>query len=477
MGLSGRLQLAMQSDLAFMVYLIVFALSILGVIYAFLRWKQFKRDAFAYYFRTYFAKIENLSLPFSFVGAHSANFFGRETIVKQENGSYGLCTVLRPGLINEHSVNNLQLCQRVLQHCDQVVLARQSSWVQSDIALVMEEGMVRDDGRRLMSFREYCFDDTLQLSDRENLLLQLARALAVLHSLNVDVKRPFYHGFLLPRSIFLDVDGQKNLRKLVLGYSGFAYSIGAKNVYALLEELASGNLMLDRNVSREMLEQQSGLAPEQRRKEGLSVVGQESDYYSYGVLAVLLFTQEPFYNLDQVNWDRIPDNWRSFVKSCLFADPSLRPKDFLELEDRVLDPEISLTIAEAERQLDERESSDEGGSLLALEELPGLLGKVREALKDGSVNRLPEQKTDQKLFQKRLQSGYSAIKTSKWSLAQERFLQALNLAPNHPEANVGVAIALYELGDLKQAEKHYQMAREENPAVAARFREHTAFRV
>lgn len=61
--------------------------------------------------------------------------------------------------------------------------------------------------------------------------------------------------------------------------------------------------------------------------------------------------------------------------------------------------------------------------------------------------------------------------------ARAILLKALAKDPQNAETLVGLALSHYELGDLKEAEKYYNMALKVDPETAKAFREHITFQV
>lgn len=211
------------------------------------------------------------------------------------------------------------------------------------------------------------------------------------------------------------------------------------------------------------------LAPEMLDKSRCDSVGPAADYFSFGTLAVLMFTSEPFVSREQMNWDQIPKQWSPFIRACLSENPKERPKDFQELGDWLQDPDLMLTGP----MVDQGESSQEVTleTEVDLQSLAGALQRVQRQRQ--SVE--PQESFDGVTIC--MEQGLRALKQGRWAVAKQRFSEAVDLQENHAEANVSLAIACYELGDLDQAEQYYQRAKELNSQMAKYFREHIAFRV
>jgi tetratricopeptide (TPR) repeat protein len=257
---------------------------------------------------------------------------------------------------------------------------------------------------------------------------------------------------------------------MILVDAGIAFTFGPDIICNRLAHLRLGKHPIDRYCRNELMEQSVYLAPEQRTLGLLNEVGSAADYYSFGALALALFGHKRFISLKDVDWTQIPSKWHPFLKACLEEKASNRPRDFLEIEDRLLDPELALMHAEVS-------TFDSGKTSVALDadkeaeaEFNALTGLLRRS--EGKIS-LKEPDT----LKQHLDEGQKALKMAKWEFAKKAFKSALRIDPNHTVANLNLAIALYELGEFKASEKHVKAAQEIDASAAKRFRQHIAFRL
>lgn len=173
------------------------------------------------------------------------------------------------------------------------------------------------------------------------------------------------------------------------------------------------------------------LAPEQKDATRLKEIGPPCDIFSFAALAVFLLTEERFTHIKNVNWSKIPKKWIPFLQSSLSDSIKQRPKDFTDFDDWLTDPEL-----------------------------------VR------NVKLETEHHTN---FHHHLTEGSQAMSKSNWKLVRYHFREVLKISPGNPQAHVKVAIACYELGDLKNAEQHYTLAKKCDPVLAKGYRDHVAF--
>jgi hypothetical protein len=74
------------------------------------------------------------------------------------------------------------------------------------------------------------------------------------------------------------------------------------------------------------------------------------------------------------------------------------------------------------------------------------------------------------------EAGRHAMHEGQWEMGKKYFEELLKIKSNHAAANLQLAIACYELGDLQSAEKHLQESDAQHPLAAKVFRKHLAFR-
>ena len=473
MNFADRMNLALQSQVGTIFIGLIVFLIILGLIYWMMSLRQKKRDILAHLHNSHYQKAKSRATSFDFIGSHKADFFGRQTAVRFKDGSVGLCLIPPPELSEEDVRERYRFFQRAVQQHPLPLLAPHI-WKCDDKILILVQGsLLQKEGKFLLNIKHYLKDQRLRETDKERILLEVARALDALHGLHAENGEGLYHGFLLASSLFLEYDGSKTLRRIVLADAGMPFAVGPLKLYQRLLTLREGKLPIEKFRANELLEQIGMLAPEQRDLKHLHEVSPASDFYSFGALAVFLFTERNLNEVKGINWKKIPQKWHSFIKSCLESDTNKRPKSFAELEDWLSDPELALTHHESEdlEMFNRAETkSINNSSEIPLEALPDLLTRIRNthpAQKQGKEDKLSVH----------MEAGLKAAKTSKWDIAKKNFKDAIKANPKHAEAHVHYAIACYESGDLKSAEQHYGVAKQCDPRIAKKFRDHIALHI
>lgn len=460
MRLQERFQLAFESQLGVVLIGLVIGLVIMAFIYWVLVARQKRRDLLAYLYRSYFDRVQGLTQEFQFLGGHKAEFFGRQSVVKLAQGGYGLCTVPPPTWMEGEVRDRLR---RYFQATAPLKISGIAPvvWSHDETAIALVEGGGVDaSGRLLPTLRHHMFNPKLLSSSREQILMELARALASLHEQQTELREPLYHGFLLPRTIRLGIDAHSNVNRVLIEQSGLAFALGPKLLSDYIAALRTGKLPIERYAAQELLEQLVLLAPEQRDSRRAQEVGPASDFYAFGTIAVSLLSNQRFITADKVEWQRIPERWVPFLRLCLSDAPSQRPHDFAELEDLLQDPELVLTYS--------NELSTERSSRTAQCSEAVILTKNRprqglESVGGGNG------------FEGSYQEGMKALRTGKWQLAKKGLSQAVEINPQHAVAQVSLAIACYELQEKRKAEIHYELAKQLDPQAAKLFRQHLAF--
>ncbi len=464
MRLSERFQLALGSHLGTVFIGLMVLLGLLALIYWYLVIRQKRRDLLAFLNRSYYQKATELAKGFTFVGTHKADFFGRQTVVKWTSGSFGLCSIPPPNYVDQGVKDRLRCFHHAKEHLS-LPLFVPVLWSCIDpILAVIEGGLVDSRGRLLPSLRHYLLDGKLGVTSREQILLELARALARLHEQRAEFGGYLYHGFLLLRSLFLELDADYRVARLLVANTGMAFAMGPQRFAQLLVQLKEGRLPIEKYSANEMLEQLAMLAPEQRNPHRVSEVGPSSDFFSYGALAVALLGQQRFASVEKIDWDKVPERWRPFLKACLCTEPGQRPQDFHELEDWLDDPELALTYTHS----------------AAEPAMPGLEEKhsanlLTDMLKRAHVVSPARPNSDE--LERYLAEGLKAIKGEKWHVARTSFQKVIKIDGCHAVAHVNMAIACYQLGNRREAEVHYDAAKKADPLVAKGFRQHLAFRL
>ncbi len=479
MNLYHRWEMAYQSPLGSLFIVLVLFLAILGIVYGVLRNRKRKRDLLAYLNQSYYEMAEQAAKGWNFSKRHRADFFGRETAVKYSKGQVGVALIPPPDLGGSEVANRFRIFQRALPEESLPLMARYI-WTSTQEAFVLVQAdILRADGTPLLHLTHYVKDKRLMVVDKEQILLNVARAIAALQELKAENGEALYHGFLLPRSIYLDLDPHSRVNRLVISHAGLPFAIGPEKIWKRLQQLRIGKLPIEPHCARELLEQLHMLAPEQKDPQRLQEVGPAADFFAYATLALLLFTGKSYAPLKEIEWTRVPEKWHPFLKACLEENPQLRPKSFLEIEDWLTDPELALiTGSHLERELSiSTESSDKADRAREIGLIPHLLERMHKTQNQHQTDSPSLSKEQGKLLDQHLKTGLKAAKLAKWKEAKKAFKDVLKLNPKHAEAHVQLAIASYELEDWKTAEFHYEQAKELDSLLAKSFREHIAFKV
>lgn len=480
MNIIYRFQMIFGSSIGKLLLIFFFFLLFLLFLYLFLRLKMRAQDVLAYRYQEHYEKTNKiLSAVSEYAGSHKVDFFGRQTLVLYK-GNYGLCSAIPPDLFKRESCERFRYYERSICHRS---LSAFSTYVWSysdDLIIAIQEKILKKDGSPLPSLREYYLDKKLGFADVELILLEIARSLAMLHELKTDEGESLYYGVLLPRFIRLGFDGESRIDKVVLSDHGMAFSIGPEKVCEYLNFILNRKKrkIMDAYCEKEIIDEWMMFAPEQRDGKRVCEVGVSVDFYAFGALAVWMFTGEKIFDVEFVKWSSIPQKWHVFIKRCLDDAPGRRPKDFLELQDRLCDPNIALTHHGHEdfgEDLEIKEDVVPLGGLAAVLHEAKTLKKRRENL--SQTNDSGEELFEDESFERLKRSGEYSLNSGRWSVSKKYFHQACAINAEHPIVNVSLAIIYYEEGDLQKAEEFYQKAKNLDESVAKRFREHIAFRV
>lgn len=471
MSFADRMSLGLHSQVGTLFLYLVLFLIVLGLVYWIMSLRQKKRDILAHLHNSHYQKAKSKATAFDFIGSHKADFFGRQTAVRFKDGTVGLCLIPPPELSDDNVRERYRLYHRAVQQ-HAIPLLAPHSWTGDDsLWMIVQGNLLQKDGRYLLNIKHYLKDQRLRDTDKERILLEVAMTLDALHGLHAENGEGLYHGFLLASSLLLEYDGSKALRRIVLADGGMTFSIGAHKFYQRLFTLREGKLPMEKFRANELLEQIGMLAPEQRDFKRLNDVGPASDFYSFGALAVYLFTERNLNEVKGILWNKVPQKWHSFIKSCLETETSKRPNNFAELEDWLSDPELALTHQESEdhERLSFEPSHPQPSSTILTEALPDLLKRIR--------NHHTAQPLSKDASSTSMEAGLKAFKTSKWDAAKQHFKDVIKANPKHAEAHVYYAIACYEIGDVKAAELHYRAAKQNDPRIAKKFLEHIALHI
>ena len=482
MNIVDRFEGAFASDIGYLFLGLVGFLVILGFVYWYLLYRKKKADKFAYLFQAYYEKAENSIEGMEFVGEHQADFFGRKTSVKFPNGKYGLCLVPPPDFFEDSNKEVFRSFQYTAKQAKLPVFAPHLKSVSEEALVLVQGGVINHTGRSLLNVRHYLLDKRLGNAYTEQILMEVARALAKLHSLITNSGKKLYHGFILPRSLFLSFDVNRTINNIVIADLGVAFSIVPKKIIDGLMELKKGTLPIEKYRANELLEQLSMMAPEQKEASRFMEVGAASDFFSFAALAIWMFTQKRFMTVEKVEWKLVPKKWRPFLKACLLDEINKRPKDFMELEDWLADPELALLHEKLDKEEVRPLGEDEELALekMEIQDLTTVLQRVKKERVESTAQKFSTKGKKKKKHKQKMGSfdkGVRNIKEAKWEEAKVSFLEVLEREPEHIDANIELAIAFYELGDLDKAKEYYEKAKELNPVIAKKFRKHIAFKV
>lgn len=474
-ALMNRLEMGLETELGLVLLILIGVFGLLLVAFATLSYRQKRRDILRYQHRAYYEKALEVAKCFDETGLPKAGFFGRETIgileVENNKKCYGWCCIPTPQVADEGVRQRFRAFARGISHRNIPIFAP-LLWYYSEDSLITVQGrLLGKNGQFLACAQEFLSGTRLIAAEVEDMLLELARGLASLHKLRAESGSPLYHGFLLPRSLFFGLGANRKLERLVVADLGMGYALGPYKLHQLLSELKEGKLAIERYTAQELLAQIPLLAPEQRDAERLKEVGQASDFYTYGCIAVSLFAGKRSTQLEQVEWEEVPERWQGFLRACLNDDPKRRPKDFLEIEDWLNDPELALTYEE-ESSVDEESQESPAPSSLSLHDLAPLIDEMREKNQE-----LEDEDSLKGKVYRLLRRANTALEEEDWKEARKHFTQVERIVPGHVEALTGLAICHYEMGSLKQAEDAYAQAKEKDPEIAKRFRKHLTFRI
>lgn len=461
-----RLRIAFTTELGAIFLLLVALLVVLGLIYALLLFRQRKKDRLKYLYNAYYEEAEKILESYSFEKNAVADFFGRESIVASTSGEKFLCIIPPPYKYSQEAKSRFEEYIRAIGTTSRTLLSHYSLTATEKCWITMQEGLLHADGRKLLSIDKWVKDGRLTSAMVEQILVDIARTLAKLHLCHSERGNRLYHGFLLPRSLFVESDASGGIEKVVIANHGFAYAIGAKEMQHHFDELAAGKMCVDRFAADSLLNQISMLAPEQRERKAVDSVGPSCDFYSYAMVALYLFTGKKYSSPAEVDWNSIGEKWRHFLRSSLSNEVDKRPKSFDDLEVWLRDPEFSLTLKR------------ENISINTLYESGSASGEGEESLQLDAIRELTKRRGEEKedlAFDKLFNEGNAAFKNQCWEEAKSCYLKALELQERHPRLRLNLAIAHYELGEVESAERELEVVVSIDPKMAAEFRKHIAF--
>ncbi|MDF2578093.1 MAG: Protein tyrosine and serine/threonine kinase [Chlamydiales bacterium] len=481
MNLFERLEYGFQSDIGAILLSLVVILICLCAIYLFISRQKKQRDLLAAKYYEYYATAEQVAIShkFAFIGAHIAELFGRKTIVKTAAQQYAVCLIPPPNLVHKKFFERWLFFLKARAH-QQLPLFAPCNWVHSAHPFIfVQDELVRSDGRLRLRLSEYRLDNTLATVDYEKILLEIAAALTELHQLQTETGEKLYYGWLLPSSIYIELDPTRKVTKIVLEDLGLCYALEAEGMRELLQKLHKGKLMASLGYITELKGLIKGIAPEFLDKTLVKNLGIAADMYMFATTALYLFTGKVFSSIDKINWSDIPHRWQSFLKKCLAIDPKERPLDFLELQDSLNDPESILTLQTSIKTISSVPESAKNklgpDNIEEIVELSNLVKEIQQVGKgqvgiDAALN-------------KSIATIENFLDKKKWKHAKKLCKELLS-AVTDKDTRVGLtpiyiqlAIACYELEEFSEAEKYYLEAKKLDSSLAKRFREHIAFRI
>lgn len=264
----------------------------------------------------------------TFCGPPEVNFFGKLRLVRRVGTDhYGACLVLPSELVTQEVVQRFNRYLQALRHSP-IPSFSPIFWWHSELeqlALVQEQ-IIGKEGYPRMTLGQYLLDWRMETAETIRFLSVLGRALDALHKL--EERHPFYHGWLLPRSIHLLLDPTRKMRGIVVADGGVAFSLGPQHHYNRLQALHQRQIGLDAYRAHRLMNQLIHLSPEQQDKKRLDQVGPSCDYFAFGSLAVRLFGGHPLSGKVEANFENCPQEWRGFIQACLDPDPAARPDSF-----------------------------------------------------------------------------------------------------------------------------------------------------
>lgn len=468
-----RFRAGFQTELGTIFLLLVCVLLGLALAYFLLLLYQKSKDRLRYQYQSYYDQAEKLLSAYKTVGKSVAELFGRETVIANSDGIKALCLIPPPPIVSDDVKKRFEEYIHSIGTVNFSMLAPYSWSSTQNAWVIIQEKLLHQDGRKLLTLDKYAKDGRLSNADKEKILINIAKCLSRLHKCHTTSGEALYHGFLLPRSIFIDIDSKNEVREILIAYHGLAFSIGKEIFQTHLHNLQKGKLIIDKWIANDLVSQVKLLAPEQLNVKQLDHVGPASDFYTFANLALLTFCGSIIRDTTNFDWSVIPESWHPFLKSCLSENVNDRPKDFGELEDWLEDPEMGLTIHGAEVSLKDFQPGDQQSHGKDLYDAPnGIdISAVQSIGKTETKGDTPAK------FSEHYSAGMKAFSAAKWKQANNKFRQAIELDSENLDARIHLAITFYELGDMVKAESHYKHVKELNPQLAKAFRKHIAFRM
>lgn len=326
-----RLRAGFETELGAIFLLLVSILLFLGAVYLLLLLYQKSKDRLRYRYRNYYEQAEKLVSAYQLVGKSVADLFGRESVLANHEGKKALCLILPPPIVNESITQRFEEYTYLIGSM-QLPLFVPYCWTSTQNAwVIVQDKLLHTDGRKLLTFDKYIKDGRLTSTEAEKVLINIATCLSNLHLCRTSRGEALYHGFLLPRALFIDVDDKEGVKEILIAYHGLVSSIGGEKFQRYLHDLKKGSLIIDKWISNELLAQIKLLAPEQQLPQKIADVGPASDFYTFGNLGLMAFSGCRFQDVKTFDWSCVPTKWCAFLKGCLSENVNDRPKDFSEI--------------------------------------------------------------------------------------------------------------------------------------------------
>lgn len=443
MDILSRFQEALKTPFGDLLTFLIITTLTLTFFYLYF-WARFKRSKYTllkYYYP--FKRVEKKLSHLTFVEMGQADLFGKNQVVALADGSYGKSILFYPELSTVEVIARFRNYHLTLSQSDAHYFPKNQISVQHEILVNVETQYMKRDGKSLINFAHFCDDKSFTIADKEYFLINLAHTLEALHQLRSENGEPLYHGFLLPQSFYLSVDLMQRITNTYLAYHGCVFALGSELFHQWLFKVLKGRITIEPKLKQQLEKFAFILAPEQKRLNSYKLVNPLSDVYSFGALAVYIFTESTFTDVSSINFDAIPSDWRPFIKECLNENPSNRPQNFLELKEHLAHPELELS---QDCFSDEAFNNQpvQGESITALKSL---------------FEHSHADKKEEPLFNEAWNRGYRAIQAKSWDKAFEIFQEMMKDDLHAFNAHLGLALTHFYKGEHEKAKYHYLQAK------------------
>ncbi len=428
-----------------MVFLTITFLALLSL-YTYFWFKFGRQKDLTLIHQNLFRKIERQLVNVSFKGIAKSDFFGKKQVVSLTDGKHGQCLLFYPRLSNKEVQQRFEQYHLLLQKESSQVFPHHIFSVEQGVLVNIETQYMMANGQTLINFSHYIADKMLSDAEKELFLIDTAYMLEALHSLTTQSGEGLYHGFLLPTSFYLTINMVKKMTHIYLSDHGCAFALGGHLFKEWLKDLYDQKFTLDPFVKKHLEKFKFIFSPEQRGNH--NTIGQATDFYSYAALSVYLFTQKPFENVNDIEWDKIPKGWHRFLKRCLIENPRERPTNFLELKEYFDQPELDIVqFNHAKKHIEEKNAKAHLAEDLKIDALKGYFEKFNH-----EKHQLP-------IFDESWKEGFIAIKESNWDKAHDIFSKMKESSEHAFNGQLGLAILYFQKGEQDKAQEHYQEAK------------------